>query len=441
VSYPRKVLSMQRSRQIALALILLSGWISIFWGCSLERSLPNGGADFKGLYLGTRCLLQGRDPYSQGEMRQLYGAEDAARLSDTTGLLQVVIFQVYLPTTYIVIAPFAVLRWGIALAFWMAIIAVGLIVAAVLTWDLGADFSPRVSLVLICIVLANSEVLFAFANAAGVAISLCVIAVWCFLRERFVPAGVLCFAISLAIKPHDTGLVWLFFLLAGGIHRERALKTLAVVAVLSVPAILWVSLVAPHWTQEMHSNLLADSAQGGINNPGPGSVDGRVPNSDIDLQTVISIFKDDPHIYNPISYLICGVLLLGWAFATLRFRFSPSRAWLALAAIAPLSMLPLYHRHYDTKLLLLTVPACAILWSEGGLIAWIALLATTAELLLTGDIPLGILGFLTRHLHCAGTGATGKILQVLSTRPSPLILFIVGTFYSCLYLRRAGDRV
>jgi len=45
-----------------------------------------------------------------------------------------------------------------------------------------------------------------------------------------VPAGILCFAISLAVKPHVAGMVLLYFLLANARYRKRALQTLAVTA-------------------------------------------------------------------------------------------------------------------------------------------------------------------------------------------------------------------
>jgi hypothetical protein len=137
---------------------------------------------------------------------------------------------VNLPTTFIVIAPFAMLPWGPAHVLWMTLTAVSLILAAFLVWNLGASYAPNLSLFLICILLANCQMVFYGGNAAGIVIGLCVVAVWCFLRERFVLAGVLCLAISLAIKPHDAGLVWLYFLLAGGVYRKRALQTLLVTA-------------------------------------------------------------------------------------------------------------------------------------------------------------------------------------------------------------------
>jgi len=336
------------------------------------------------------------------------------------------------------IAPLAVLPYGIALAVWLILLAGVFLLAAILVWDVRANYAPGVSLFLICIVLANSEVLFTGGNPAGIAVSLCIVAVWCFLRERFVPAGILCMAVSLAIKPHDAGLVWLYFLLAGGVYRKRALQTLGVTVLLALPAILWMSRIEPHWFGDWQSNLLVMSARGGILDPGPASLPGfRDLGMIISLQTVISVFRDDPPIYNPASYLACGVLLLTWSAATLWSRFLPARAWFALAAVVPLAMLVTYHRPYDTKLLLLAVPACAMLWAEGGFIRWIALSVNTTALLLTGDIPLTILLILTRNLHLSVSTLFGQIATVVLARPVPLTLLVMGTFYLWVYLRRA----
>ena len=75
-----------------------------------------------------------------------------------------------------------------------------------------------------------------------------------------------------------------------------------------------------------------------------------------------------------ITYLIFGSLLLVWIAVTLRAPSTASKHYLALAAIAALSMLPVYHRPHDAKLLLLTLPACAMLLSEGKLTGRIAIL-------------------------------------------------------------------
>jgi hypothetical protein len=156
----------------------------------------------------------------------------------------------------------------------------------------------------------------------------------------------------------------------------------------------------------------------------------------VNLQAVFSVFWDDPRIYNLASYLVCAPLLLLWVFVTLRSRSSPARAWLALAAIAALSMLPVYHRQQDTKLLLLTVPACAMLWAEGGLIGWFALLVNTAGFVLTGDLSWAILLGIISNLHLPATGLTGQILMAVQVFPVPLILLVMGVFYLWVYVRR-----
>ena len=96
--------------------------------------------------------------------------------------------------------------------------------ACCLIWSIAADYSLPVATCLLALMLANSEVLFAFGNAAGVAISLCAIAVWCFYTGRFAFVGVVFLAASLAIKPHDSAAVWLYLLIAGGAYRKRAVQ-------------------------------------------------------------------------------------------------------------------------------------------------------------------------------------------------------------------------
>jgi hypothetical protein len=427
---------MKRTNQIGLLWILLASGISILWGASVGQTAPNGMADFKGVYYATRCLIQQSDPYKVGELLRVYQAIEGGHSQPPDGLRSVLTREIYFPPAFVFVAPFAMLPWGPAHLLWMALTAGSLIVAAFLAWDLAGDYSPYVSLFLICFILANSEVLLATCNPAGIVISMCVVAVWCFLRDRFVPAGILCLGLSLAIKPHDVGFVWLYFVLAGGVYRKRALRTLIVTVAFVAPAILWVAYVAPHWMQELHSNFLADFAPGGPCNPEPNFVSGNGPSMILDLQSSISVFWNDPRIYNPVSYLVCGALLLVWAVRTLSVRFSPAHAWLALAPVTALTMLVTYHQYVDAKLLLLTVPACAMLWAEGGPKCWIAFLVTAAGIVSTADIPMTILPILTKELHISTAGLSGQILTVVLIRPAPLILLAMGIFYLWVYVRR-----
>ena len=431
---------MTNARRLALLMVLLSGGISVLWGCALGRAIPGGPVDFQAIYYGSRTLIQHHNPYVVSEVEGVYQAEGGERspLPDALRRYHCVTLYVNLPPTLLVVAPFAMLPLGIAQVLWMILTASSLILAAFLAWDLAANDAPILSAFLIGFLLANCQILFGTGNTAGIVVGLCVTASWCFLRDRFVPAGILCMAVSLSIKPHDAGLVWLFFLLAGGATRKRALQSAVLVAALALPAILWVSQVAPHWIHDWQTNMTAISAPGGLNDPRPASVTNNSAGSVISLQAVFSIFRDDPRFYNSASYLVCGTLLLVWVFTTLRSRSSRDSAWLALAAIVPLTILVTYHRVYDAKLLLLTVPACALLWAGGGPTRWIACALNAAGVVLNGDITLAILELFTKQLHLSTAALSGQILTVVLARPNQEILLAMSVFYLWIYARRAS---
>jgi hypothetical protein len=426
-----------RARWTILLLLSISSALSVLCGFALERASVGSIVDFKILYYGARCMLEHHDPYNESQLMTVYLAEGGKRPSNPIEvqlLRQNVALQQYFPTAFLYIAPFAMLPWGAAHLLWTGLTVACITLAAFLMWTLGQNHAQRLSFYFVCFMLANCEILFAGGNPAGIAVSLCVIAVWCFLECQFVSAGVFCLAVSLAIKPHDAGLVWLYFLLAGGAHRKRAMQTLALTIILGIPAILWMTHLSPHWVQELHSNLSAVFERGGIDDPGPGGLSGN--GMIINLQTVVSVFRDDPRIYNSVTYLVCGPLVLTWIVVTLRSRSSRSRDYLGLAAIAALSMLPLYHRPHDAKLLLLTIPACALLFAEGGPIGWIALVLNTAGILVVSDIPLAILGMLSGNLHLSTAGMAAKLATVAIARPAPLVLLALSVFYLWAYTRR-----
>jgi len=349
--------------------------------------------------------------------------------------------NVYFPTVFSFTAPFALLPWGPAHILWIALTAASLIFASFLIWSLAADDAPIVSGALLGLLLATTVSLVVLGNSAGIAVGLCVVAVWCFLRERFVPAGILCLAVSMLVKPQDAGLVWLYFLLAGGAYRKRALQTLLATVALGLPGLLWVWQVAPNWPGELHANILAFSGPGGNMDPGLASKGVFGLGLRIDLRTVFSVFAENPVQSDVAVYLVSLPFLLVWAFVTLRSRTRLANRWLAMAAIAAFSMLPVYHRQDDARLLLLAVPACAMLWAAGGIVGKLALLLTTAGIVLTGDLPWTLMLVVIGAFHPSPAGWSGKILTALQVFPIPLILLAMGIFYLWVYARRATDKL
>jgi hypothetical protein len=429
-------LTTTKARLDGLILLLLGGGVVvILLGFLLVSPTPAAMQDFRVVYYPARCLLHHRDPYRESEVLATYQAEGGEHPSETAADRQIVIRHIYPPTAFSLTALFAMMPWWLARVLWMVLTAGSLLLASFLAWDLGADYAPILSGALIGFLLANSEVLIVLGNPSGVVISLCVIAVWCFVRERFVFAGILGMAIGLLVKPQDAGLVWLYFLLAGGIYRKRAMQTFATAVVLGLPGILLVWRVSPHWMQELHANILAFSVHGGITDPGPASTGSTGAGMMINLQTVLSSFRDDPRIYNTATYFLCALPFIAWAFVSVRYRRSTERTWLAIAAIAPLSLLPVYHHLYDAKLLLLTVPACAMLWAAGGRLGRFALLLNIVGFAFTGDVSWTILFRLIGSLHLF---TPGWALMVMEVFPVPLILSAMSIFYLWIYFSRGS---
>jgi hypothetical protein len=122
-------------------------------------------------------------------------------------------------------------------------------------------------------------------------------------------------------------------------------------------------------------------------------------------------------------------------------QLTQRRIWLALAAISALSMLPVYHRQYDAKLLLLSIPACVMLWAEGGVIGWLALLLNLTTAVFTGDIAQAIITTRSNYFHIGTSGIYEHILTALALRQVPLILLAMSIFYLWVYLRRAGPDI
>lgn len=420
-------------------------WLLLLGGCVVPMMLslmvaspsPAVMQDFRVVYFPARCLIQHCDPYNESEVLHNYRAEGPERPTESATDRLIVTRYIYPPTAFFLTVPFAMLPWGHAHLLWMLLTVGAMVVASLLAWDVAADYGSILAGAMIGYMLANSEVLLVLGNPSGLVISLSVVAAWCFLRERLIPVGVVCLAIGLAVKPQDAGFVWLYFLLAGGAYRRRALYTLLATVALSLPGIVWAFRASPHWMQELHANILAFSVHGGITDPGPASTGTHGAGTMINLQTALSYVRDDPHFYNLATCLIVAPLLLVWAWVTVRTHWSRAGAWLALAVVAPLTMLPVYHHLYDTKLLLLTIPACSLLWSEGGWIARVAIVLNAVGFVLTGDISWTMICTLIEKLHLPGGVWTAGAIEAI---PVPLLMLAMSVFYLWVYARHCPVR-
>ena len=435
---------MRLARRDILIWVLLSGGTGTLLGTLLETTSYAPMLDFKAVYYGARCLIHHHDPYNPTEFQATYQAAGEELPADPakSRVVKPAIFAcVNVPTSLFLVTPLALLPWGAAHLLWMALTAGGLMLVAFVILEYSGQYAPGSALFLVGIVLADMGSLILLGNLAGVAISLCVFAVWCFLSDRWIAAAIMCLALALMLKPHDTGFVWFYFVLAGNTHRKHALQVLLVIVVLALPAALWLSHIAPLWPQEQYATLTAGSIRGGLNDPGPTSLSFHSADGLTNLQSAFSVFRDDPCLYDPASYFVCGLLFLIGAIRVARTHFSQGTAWFALAAIASLSMLPVYHRAYDAKLLLLTIPACALLWAEGGAIRWVAFFLTSGATGATGATSVIPSTFLLGICHDwaePGGESLRHVLPIAQAQLAPLSLLAVGIFYLYVYWSRTA---
>lgn len=433
---------MRRKSLVPVLLILLSSGVSIVTGILLDQRSPGGTANYRAVYFAARAVLQHADPYRPADFLRVYEAENGEFPSAPDNkylFVRAVSICVNLPTTILLAAPLATLSWHASHLIWLALISIAFTVAGLLAYDLGREYAPRLSLMLVCIMLANSEVLFAVGNTAGLAVSLCVASLWCFVRQRGMWAGSALLAVSLALKPHDSGLLWLLMLTMGGRFRKGAAWSLVVVGVIALSSVLWISRVAPEWPHELSANLSLTSQRGDISDPGPTSISRR-GSADviISLQSALSVVRDHPSFYNPAAFLICGILVLGVLVRTMLKHAEFPQAWLAIAAIAALSVLPSYHRPYDARLLLLGIPGAAMLWAQHGSWFKATALLTVAASAFTADVPLAILSLLTKGRNLVAVPIPERLLLLPIARPAPLMLLLVAALFTIIYIR-AGD--
>jgi hypothetical protein len=117
-----------------------------------------------------------------------------------------------------------------------------------------------------------------------------------------------------------------------------------------------------------------------------GSADPRPANpqaiGDENLQALTSIFIAKAGQFNAAAYVIFLALSGAGILVVLRAHRGPELHLVALGALSILTLMPVYHRFYDTRLLLLSVPAVVVVFQKrralGAVIAVLTVLTTVS---------------------------------------------------------------
>jgi len=377
--------------------------------------------DFVPAYTGARCMLHGCNPYDASQLEQqfFYAGGRANELPSWD-----IDVPVYPPSTFLVLSPLALLQFPVARLLWFLLNSCLFVTSVGLILSICPQQHRWLATILGSLVLATSGILLVLGQPAVCAISLVVIASYLFLRGRLFPLASFLFMLSLAVKPQIGGLIVLYFLAQKTEWRYAAAALAGALAILlSAGLILHLRPRSAGWPSTLRANLAATLSPGGSADPRPTN---QQSIGDTNLQALTSIFFAEARIFNAVAYAVFAVLLAAWIMAIVRTNASPQLHFLALGALSVLSLTPVYHRFYDTRLLLLTIPATLIVFEKRRLLG---VLITVLTVLAVISVQYRLQIFLLQHAKWQRV-LQNKWLFILLLRQQQLELLIL----FCLYL-------
>jgi hypothetical protein len=408
------------------ALVAFAGSVVYFsWHWAGFRDGP-AMRDFVSPYTGARCLWAGCNSYDVGQIAGEFAraggtAADHPRWSWAS--------PVYPPSALIALLPFSLLPYHAARAVWY-LLSVALLVAAMLAIVNLTAPRRRPWALLLGILLLGSEpasLLLSVGQPSAAVIGLSLLALWCLLRARYATLAWICLGLALALKPQLAGLMFLYLILRPVYRRPAIQAGLLAIAMLAVGC-AWLSLspVSRTWRQDMQTALHDSLVPGAINDPSPanpGSI--QLTNA----QAVLCLLIKSPRSYNFIAYALGAALLAAWIVLVLRAGGSRRAMLAALAAIACMGLLPIYHREYDVALLMLSFPLLIDLVFERKAAGFAALLSTAVLLAQPRLHHLWIHAVLGMKVL---PSVTSPQMRTLFLRQQPILLFVLSLLYLCI---------
>jgi hypothetical protein len=215
------------------------------------------------------------------------------------------------------------------------------------------------ALLLTGVVLAGSSALPGVGQAAGIAIGTLIGGIWAVLRKMPPWAPIMAFSASILLKPQLGCGVLLFLWLHRDFRKAIGRTALICLAFAGVSILLMQSRPASStWLADWMSNMRGAVAPKGISSPIPANPEATRMTH---FETLFSVISQNPGFYVPASLIATLFLAGAFARACLPVWHLPETYWLSLGAASCLSLLAVYHRLYDARLLLVSLPALMIL--------------------------------------------------------------------------------
>jgi hypothetical protein len=312
--------------------------------------------DFISPYLQSRALIHGLDPYSPEVLVRSWPSsaqppEFLARdLADGTLVIRRGIPTAYPLTCLVLLAPLAILPWPAAAYAWLAINGC-LVFAVIPVLFKTIGFQPSdwrgYLFIIFSLALAPLHTGLATGSIAISTVALCGIAWSTNLRGQEWMAGFF-FGLAICLKPQ----IGLPFLACYLLRRRWRLSAAVAMVVLAsgALAIAWLAFHGTGWIQNyetdnrtlLSSGILSDFTE---RNP--------IRFGLVNLQVLSYAVLNDARSANALALGIGAVLFGIWVL--LAWRNQSGDLLLSSAAIAVISLLPVYHRFYDAFLLIFPI--------------------------------------------------------------------------------------
>jgi hypothetical protein len=340
-------------RSIVIVALLLASAGEFTVRGPLRALREPGWNDFLSPYIQAKAWVHGNDPYStrsvislwpSGNRRPSWVDPEAA-----SGVLEVRrgIPSPYPLSTLVVISPFTVFPWTIALSVWIAI-SVGSVVLSAFAILSICDCrigDVRSQLFLIALLaLAPLHTGLGTANPAILVVSLTVVTVWAAQRNKKITGGLL-LAIAICVKPTVAGALLLYYV----VRREWKVigVTCVVASIIAAVGVCRLAFAGTPWLASYIESTRRMFSTGSLDDfTGPDAIRLNMVNAQLLFYAVLRSAPLADHLAK-----LLGAGFLGcWLWLSHQRR--TASGLLEISAISVLSLIPLYHRFYDASLLI-----------------------------------------------------------------------------------------
>ncbi len=342
--------------RVVLWILLLAAGAEFIVRAPLRYLHPTNWSDLTQYYASSRIWLRGQNFADPENFAALWHNEVGETLSAGTARMHIA----PPPGALVLFAPIAALSWPAAKLVWLAVL---LAAFAVTVWSLleTVGFAPReprtIAFIAGCLALAPFHTGIASANQTIMVVGFCAAGIWAASTERDLIAGLL-FGAACSLKPHIGAFLVLYYLLQ---RRWRLVLTAIVFTVaLAGVAVTRMQFAGVSWLPDYVNNIKFGAARNTIDDfTSANPIRFMLINS----QVIFYSFTRSARSANLLAFSLGTLLILGWTVLVLRNRRRDSDL-LALATVAVIGLLPVYHRLYDASILAIPLCWCLSRWNN-----------------------------------------------------------------------------